>query len=53
MIFASLSEMAGGTLEGDDAEGGDPSVGIYRERGNFHNFKIISLAGMCGWYSQI
>lgn len=50
MIFASLSEMAGDTLEGDDTEGRDSSVGIYREKVNFHNFKIISLAGVRGLY---
>lgn len=43
MVFVSLSEMTGNTLEGDDTEGGDPRVGICRERGNFHNFKVISM----------
>lgn len=39
-------------MEGDDTEGGDPSVGVQRERGKISNFKIISLIGMCALYFQ-
>lgn len=53
MIFISLSGMTGDTLDGDDTEAGDPTVGVQRERGNFHNFKIVSLVGMCGLNFQI
>lgn len=39
-------------MEGDDTEGGDPSVGVQRERGKISKFKIISLIGMCALYFQ-